>query len=120
MSKSASFPDLMKVPADSAAAVFAPEPGLTRRVLAHNEQMMLVEHHMEKGWAGARHFHPHQQLVYIIKGRFRFSCGEETFEVGSGDSFVIRGGVEHQAWALEDGVMLDIFTPMREDYLPPA
>jgi quercetin dioxygenase-like cupin family protein len=115
---SKTYPDVAKVPATSPAAVFSPEPGLTRRILAHNERMMLVEHRMETGWAGARHAHPHEQLVYVTSGRFRFSCGDDTFEVGAGDSFVIRGGVEHQAWALEPGAMLDVFTPCREDYLP--
>ena len=99
---------------------FHPEPGLERRILAHNENMMLVEHRMQVGWAGARHAHPHDQLVYVISGRLRFSCAAETFEGGAGDSFILRGGVEHQAWALEPSVVLDVFTPYREDYLPRA
>jgi quercetin dioxygenase-like cupin family protein len=40
------------------------------------------------------------------------------FVVGAGDSFVVKGGVEHQAWALEPAVVLDVFTPYREDYVP--
>lgn len=96
---------------------FTPEPGLRRRVLAHNPNLMLVEHHMEIGWAGARHSHPHDQLVYVIHGHLRFSCGDEEFEARSGDSFVVRGGVDHQAWALQPSVVLDVFTPAREDYM---
>jgi quercetin dioxygenase-like cupin family protein len=113
-----SFPDLMQVPTAAPVATFSPEPGLTRRILAHNENMMLVEHHMEKGWAGARHSHPHDQLVYVVSGRLRFSCGSEEFEAGAGDSFILRGGIEHQGWALAPSVILDVFTPLREDYLP--
>jgi quercetin dioxygenase-like cupin family protein len=79
---------------------------------------MLVEHHMELGWAGARHSHPHDQMVYVISGRLRFSCGTAEFEAAAGDSFVLRGGIEHQAWALAPSVILDVFTPCREDYLP--
>jgi quercetin dioxygenase-like cupin family protein len=109
----------MRVPAGAPAA-FSPEPGLTRRILAHNEQMMLVEHQMELGWSGARHSHPHDQLVYVISGRLRFSCGAEEFEVGGGDSFVLKGGIEHQASALAPSVVLDVFTPCRQDYLPRA
>ncbi len=45
-------------------------------------------------------------------------CGDESFEVASGDSFVVSGGVEHQASAIETSVVLDVFTPTREDYLP--
>jgi quercetin dioxygenase-like cupin family protein len=111
------FGDLMRVD-DSQAHFFTAEPGLQRRILAHNSRLMLVEHRMEASWAGARHSHPHDQLVYVISGRLRFSCGPETFEVGAGDSFVVKGGVEHQAWALEPAVVLDVFTPYREDYVP--
>lgn len=112
------FPDIMRMLAVEPRA-FTPEPGLERRILAHNENMMLVEHRMQIGWAGARHSHPHDQLVYVISGRLRFSCGDQTFEGGPGDSFILHGGVEHQAWALEPSVVLDVFTPYREDYLQP-
>ena len=98
------------------AAPSQPEPGLIRRVLAHNPRLMLVEHRMQQGWAGTRHSHPHDQGVYVVCGRLRVSCGSETFELSAGDSFVVRGGVEHQAWALEPAVVLDAFTPTREDY----
>lgn len=95
----------------------SPEPGLRRRVLCHDDGMMLVEHEMEPGWAGARHSHPHDQAVYVMEGKLRFSCGDESFEVVRGDSFIVKGGLEHQAWALEPSRVLDVFTPAREDYL---
>ncbi|WP_437580849.1 cupin domain-containing protein [Sorangium sp. So ce887] len=110
-------PDLVRV-SSREVVFFTPEPGLKRRILAQNPNMMLVEHHMELGWAGARHSHPHDQLVYVISGRLKFSCGDEEFEARAGDSFVVRGGVEHQAWAFEPSVVLDVFTPAREDYRP--
>ena len=106
-----------RVPA-SAGDVFSPEPGLERRILANNPNLMLVEHVLEAGWAGARHSHPHDQLVYVLRGRIRASVGSDTFEAAAGDSFVVDGGVEHQAWALEPSVVLDVFTPTRDDYLP--
>jgi quercetin dioxygenase-like cupin family protein len=95
----------------------SPEAGLTRQVLAHNERLMLVRHLMEKDWVGARHSHPHEQLVYVIRGHLRFSSGDQTFDVRTGDSFVVRGGVEHQASAVEESEVLDVFTPLREDYV---
>jgi quercetin dioxygenase-like cupin family protein len=98
---------------------FSPEPGLRRSVLAHNKNVMLVRHDMERGYAGIRHDHPHDQAVYVVSGRLRVARGSEEFEVGAGDSFVVAGGVEHQAWALEASVVLDVFTPVREDYLDP-
>lgn len=94
-----------------------PEPGLTRRVGAYNEKLFLVEHRMEQGWCGAAHTHPHDQVVYVVSGRLRVTGGGRTFEVAQGDSFVVRGGLQHQASALEPSVVIDVFTPLRQDYL---
>jgi quercetin dioxygenase-like cupin family protein len=94
----------------------SPEPGLKRQVMSFSPAMMLVRHTMVKGWVGTRHSHPHEQLVYIIKGGIRFEYPGGTFEARTGDSFLVPGGVEHQATAFEDSEVLDIFTPMREDY----
>jgi quercetin dioxygenase-like cupin family protein len=94
-----------------------PEPGLTRRIGAYNDKLFLAEHRMEKNWVGARHSHPHEQMAYVVSGRLKIISGEETFEVGAGDSFLVRGGVEHQAFALEESLVIDIFTPCRMDYV---
>ena len=93
-----------------------PEPGLRRQVMSYSPSMMLVRHTMIKDWVGARHSHPHEQMVYIVRGRIRFEHPGGVFDVGPGDSFLVPGNVEHQASALEDSEVLDIFTPMREDY----
>jgi quercetin dioxygenase-like cupin family protein len=110
------FPDLVRIKATN-APFSTPEPGLMRRILAHNDSMMLVEHHMDAGWVGTRHAHPHDQLVYVIRGRLIFSCDNEQFEVVAGDSCIVRGGLDHGARALEPSVVLDVFTPYREDYV---
>jgi quercetin dioxygenase-like cupin family protein len=99
------------------AQSFTPEPGMKRQVLAHSDELMLVRHFFEKGWVGARHSHPHHQLVYVVSGAIRVDVdGRPTFDVLAGDSFVVDGGVEHQASALEGSEVLDVFTPVREDY----
>ena len=114
---SVAIPELRFVAARQSPELL-PEPGLTRRILVHSETMMLVEHHMEKGWAGARHSHPHEQLAYVISGHLCVGVGAEWFEARAGDSFIVKGGVEHQAFALEPSVVLDVFTPARDDYAP--
>ena len=96
--------------------LFSPEQGLSRQVLAYSDKLMLVRHLMEKGWVGATHRHPHEQLVYIIRGHLRFTGENHTFEAHGGDSFVVPGGIEHQAAAVEESEVLDVFTPFREDY----
>lgn len=93
-----------------------PEPGLKRQVMSYSPSMMLVRHTMTKGWVGTRHSHPHEQMVYIISGHIRFEYPGGKIEVKGGDCFLVPGGVEHQASALADCEVLDIFTPYREDY----
>jgi len=116
---SENYPELSRPQLEPAS--FTPEPGLTRRILANNPKLMLVEHRMQTGWVGARHSHPHDQLVYVIAGHLTIHCGDAApFDVRDGDSFVVRGGVEHQASAHEASHVLDVFTPTREDYLPGA
>jgi quercetin dioxygenase-like cupin family protein len=95
----------------------SPEPGLTRRVGAYNDKLFLAEHRMEKGWVGARHSHPHDQVVYIVSGHLKVIGGDKEFEVKTGESFIVKGGIEHQATALEPSVVIDVFTPCRLDYL---
>jgi quercetin dioxygenase-like cupin family protein len=106
----------IKIVAIKDKPIFSLEKGLSRQVLAYNGKLMLVRHLMEKGWIGARHSHPHEQLVYVIRGHIHFTGGKQTFEARTGDSFVVPGGMEHQASALEECEVLDVFTPIREDY----
>lgn len=99
------------------SAITEPEPGLRRQVLAHTNSMMLVRHEMRKGWRGAAHRHPHEQLVYVVSGRIRVIVDGEAIEASIGDNFIVGSNVEHQATALEDCIVLDVFSPAREDYL---
>jgi quercetin dioxygenase-like cupin family protein len=102
--------------ASDANGVTSPEPGMLRQVLAYNPQLMLVRHTFEKGWNGARHSHPHHQMVYVVRGHIRFEAEGRSWDMRSGDSLAVEGDVAHQASALEDAEVLDIFTPYREDY----
>ena len=95
-----------------------PGPGVPRRVLAYNSQLMCVENHFEQGAVGPAHSHPHTQITYVVSGRFAFTIDGETHEVGPGDTLLKTDGVVHGCTCLEAGVLLDIFNPMREDFLP--
>jgi quercetin dioxygenase-like cupin family protein len=101
----------------SSPHITAPEPGLRRQILASTSAMMLVRHDMCRGWRGAAHRHRHEQLVYVISGRIQVEVNGAVFDAAAGDNFIIAPNVEHQASALEDSVVLDVFTPAREDYL---
>ena len=95
-----------------------PEQGLRGQVMCYSPSMMLVRDRMKKGWVGARHSHPHEQMVYVVSGHLAFEHPGGRFEAKTGDSFFVPGGVEHQAAALADSEVLDVFTPYREDYAP--
>ena len=91
--------------------------GVSRRVLAHTEQLLVVEGHFEEGGVGSVHTHPHCQNTYVLSGRFRFTVDGEPVEVGPGDTLAFPSGVPHGTVCLEKGVLLDMFAPMREDFL---
>jgi len=92
-------------------------PGVVRKILAYCDAMMAVENSFETGAVGAMHSHPHTQITYVAEGRFRFTIGDEEKEVGRGDTLCKMNGVMHGCVCLEKGVLVDYFTPMREDFL---
>lgn len=97
-----------------------PQPageGVTRRILAHTDTLMCVENQFETGAVGALHSHPHTQITYVLSGVFSFTIEGETRTVRRGDTLLKTNGVEHGCVCLEAGALLDIFTPMREDFL---
>ena len=108
--------DAILVTTSNNEGMTTPEAGLRRQVMSYSPALMLVRHTMVKGWSGARHSHPHEQMVYVVSGRIRFEHPGGVFEAGAGDNFLVPGNVEHQASALEDSEVLDIFTPRRDDY----
>lgn len=93
------------------------EPGVTRKVLAYSEELMMAEVTFAKDARGNAHRHPHRQITYVAKGKFEFTIEEETQIVEKGDSILIPGDALHGVHALEEGVLVDIFTPMRRDFL---
>lgn len=91
--------------------------GVTRRILATGGSLMTVEFHFDRGAVGALHSHPHEQVGYVVSGRFEFTLEGKTVTLSAGDSYYVPSGAVHGAKALEEGVLLDVFTPQREDFL---
>lgn len=92
-------------------------PGVVRRVLAYTDKLMCVENTFEKGAVGPLHSHPHTQITYVAEGVFSFTIDGETRTVRRGDTLLKEHGVEHGCTCLERGILLDIFTPMRQDFI---
>ena len=91
--------------------------GNRRRIILHTDELMLVEFVFEKGGVGWIHSHPHVQASYIAEGRFEVTIDGVTEVVGTGGSFIVPSGLVHGVVALEKGRLVDVFTPMRQDFL---
>ena len=91
--------------------------GVVRRVLAYNKDLMCVENTFEKGAVGALHHHPHTQITYVVSGKFEFEIDGVKKIVEAGDTMLKMNDVIHGCTCLEAGKLLDIFNPMREDFV---
>lgn len=91
--------------------------GVSFKTVAHGEKTHLTEFHLAKGSVIPEHSHPHEQTGYLVSGRLKFRIGAETFEARSGDGWNIGGGVAHGVDVLEDSLVIEVFSPPREDYL---
>jgi quercetin dioxygenase-like cupin family protein len=91
-------------------------PGVIVRILTDGEKAMLVEVDLEPGSVVPMHTHPHEQTGTLISGRMRFEIGDETFDLGAGDAWMIPGGVPHEATGIEGCRVVEVFSPPREDW----
>jgi quercetin dioxygenase-like cupin family protein len=92
-------------------------PGIERKTLVHGERTLLTLFRMRKGASLPRHQHPHEQTGFLVSGRMRLCIADDPRTMSPGDAWCIPGGVEHSAEVLEDTVAVEVFSPVREDYL---
>ena len=81
------------------------------------EKGMMVWWNIKAGAHAAAHSHPHEQIVWMLKGKMDFRIGRERRVLNGGDVAVIPSGVEHEGWCQEDTEVVDAFVPPREDFL---
>jgi quercetin dioxygenase-like cupin family protein len=93
-------------------------PGIERKTLVYGDRTLLTEFRMHKGSTLPRHAHPQEQTGYLVSGRVRLTIGRRTVEARPGDSWTIPSGTRHGADILEDSVAIEVFSPVRRDYLP--
>jgi len=91
--------------------------GVTRKILASGGTMMTVQFAFDKGAVGTPHTHPHEQVGYVLQGRFELTFDDEKTIIEAGDTYYVPSKTLHGVVALEDGILLDVFTPQREDFL---
>ena len=112
--------ETMKRVAHAGETPLRPLPdGSSCRVLCYDGHMMAVEVHFPQGVQAALHHHPHSQISYVLSGRFRYVIGQEETVLEAGACIVVPPDAPHCCAAVEAGVLLDVFTPAREDFLQP-
>ena len=91
--------------------------GIVRQIMGYNDNLMMVKVKFETGAIGTPHTHPHTQTTYVASGVFEFTTDGETKTVRPGGGVYLRPGILHGCICLEAGVLIDTFSPMREDFL---
>ena len=95
-----------------------PLEGIEQKTLVHGEKTLMAEFRLQKGSIVRLHSHPHEQTGYLISGQVRFLVGPKEIVCNPGDSWCFIGDEEHGAEALQDSVLVEVFSPVRKDYLP--
>jgi quercetin dioxygenase-like cupin family protein len=96
----------------------SPAEGIEMKTSVYGDNSLLTRFHLKKGSLLPKHSHPHEQTGFMVSGKMKLFIGEESFLAEPGDTWSIKGDVEHQAQIIEDSVAIEVFSPVREDYLP--
>jgi len=91
--------------------------GLKRKIMAYDDNLMMVKVAFEIGGIGALHSHFHTQMSYIESGSFEITIGNKKQMLKKGDAYHVQPDVVHGALCIEEGILVDIFTPMRADFI---
>src|SRR5699024_1170951 len=93
------------------------ETGVERKIFSPGKSIMMMEVNFEKGAEGKLHDHHHEQFTYVLEGEFKCIIDDREQIVKAGETIFIPPNIKHDVIALEEGVLLDTFTPLREDLL---
>lgn len=94
--------------------------GVSRQIMGYDDHIMLVKVRFEKGAEGIAHKHPHSQNSYVAEGIFEVTIDGRTQLLRAGDSFFVPSEAVHGVQCVEAGVLVDVFSPVREDFLKAA
>ncbi len=92
--------------------------GVTYKTLAYGDKTLLGEFLLKKDCTVPVHNHPHEQTGYMVSGHVTFTIDGVDYDTGPGDSWSIPGNVEHSVKVHEDSIVIEVFSPVREEYLP--
>jgi quercetin dioxygenase-like cupin family protein len=105
------FVDDQTIPWESVAE------GVKRKIMTYDTNLMMVKVAFETGGIGTPHEHRHTQMSYVESGAFDITIADETKTLRTGDAYYIPPNIRHGAVCVEAGVLVDVFTPMREDFV---
>ena len=93
-------------------------PGVWMKTLVYGNNSLLTEFKLEAGHILPRHAHEHEQTGYLVSGKIQLTVGGITYDAEPGDSWCIPGNTEHSAKIIVDSTAVEVFSPVRKDYLP--
>jgi quercetin dioxygenase-like cupin family protein len=94
-----------------------PAEGITRQVMGYDGQLRLVKVKFEKGSIGYMHDHFHSQSSFVASGKFEVVIKGKKRILEAGDGFYTEPNAPHGVVCLEEGIIIDAFSPMRRDFL---
>ena len=96
--------------------IYTAGKGITRQFIGYDNSLMMVKVIFEKGAVGYKHQHMHAQTTYVVSGKFEATIGSNTKILQAGDGFYAEPDILHGCVCLEEGILIDVFSPIREDF----
>jgi|CZKP01.1.fsa_nt_gi quercetin dioxygenase-like cupin family protein len=93
------------------------QEGIRRKILGFDDNLMMTLMEFKKNSKGSVHTHPNRQITFIVYGSFEIQIESEKKLLNKGDSFFIPPSVQHGVTALEDALLVEVFSPSREDFI---
>ena len=93
-------------------------PGIRQKTLVFGDRTLMTEFLLKANHTLPEHTHPFEQTGYLVSGHIQLTIGAETYDTFAGDAWCIPMNDTHGAWVIEDSVAVEIFSPVRQDYLP--
>jgi len=95
-----------------------PIKGIRQKTLVYGSRTLMTEFLLDKNSILPEHSHPFEQTGYLVKGHILLKIGDTQHDTLPGDSWCIPADVRHGAQILDDSIAIEIFSPVREDYIP--
>lgn len=92
--------------------------GIHRKTLVWGKNALMTEFRLSKGRVLPKHRHPEEQVGYLVSGHIILHIGDDSYDMLPGSSWAVPGDADHSADVLEDSVAVEVFAPVRKDYLP--